>query len=105
MISYDFTVPPRSIEVNVSQSLHRGRALIVSMQITEVGSKGSAHVYDGANEYGVRKASLRAIQNYCFSPYIRGGIECLTGIYVTLNDENTYLRVEYYPARESSETS
>jgi hypothetical protein len=73
------------------------------MQITEEGSKGSAVIYDGANANGRRKATLRAVQNYCFSPFISMGIECETGIYVVVNDENTYLRIEYYPANEVAE--
>lgn len=105
MRCYDFRSPPRSVQVNTEKLLFRGPALIVSMQITEEGSKGSVLIYDGANANGVEKARLRAVQNYCFSPYIRGGIECLTGIYVVPNDENTYLRIEFYPAREEPEVS
>lgn len=97
MIVFDRKEPPRSIEVNTSQQLHIGPALIVSLQIAEEGSKGSAIVYDGGNANGTRKATLRAVQNYCFSPYISGGIMCSTGIYVAVNDENTYLRIEYIP--------
>lgn len=97
---YDRRLPPASIEINADQVITKGPALIVSVQITEAGSKGSAFIYDGANANGTRKVSLRAVQNYCFSPFISGGIECLTGIYATVNDENTYLRIEWYPANE-----
>jgi len=100
MIVYDRKLPPRSIEVNSSNVYHRGAALIVSMQITEYGSKGDAIVYDGVNENGTRKACLREVQNKSFSPVICGGIECMTGIYIKVNDDNTYLRVEYYPGNE-----
>lgn len=100
---YDLKVPPASIEISANRLIHLGPALIVSLQITESGSKGTAVIYDGGNTNGVRKATLKAIANYCFSPFIGGGIECLTGIYATVNDENTSLRIEYYPAREEQD--
>ena len=100
MILYDRRKPPRSVEVSVSQRIHRGPALIVSLSVSGDGAAALGVVYDGGNTSGVRKATLQCESDASFSPNIRGGIECLTGIHVTVDASTTYVRVEYYPGAE-----
>ena len=103
MVCYDMTKPPRSVEVSASAVVYKGRALIVSLSVSGDGAAGLGVVYDGVESIGTRKATLQCGSDGSFSPVIRGGIECLTGIYLSVDASTTYLRVEFYPAREEGE--
>lgn len=97
---YDLKVPPRTDLVTTAQVLTKGPALIVGVAISGTGSTPYAIVYDGANANGRMVLHLDCAQNTGWSPVIRGGIECLTGIYVAPDATTTYVTIQWYPADE-----
>ncbi len=97
---YDRRVPPASIEIAASRVIVKGPVLIVGLSVSGDGAAGLGVIYDGANDQGTRKATLQCGSDGSFSPFISGGIECLTGIYATVDATTTFLRIEYYPANE-----
>ena len=97
---YDRSVPPRSVLLTSSQKVTVGPALIVDAMISGSDSTIAARVYDGANALGTEKLHFDEIKRYSFGISSLGGIECLTGIYVAIDGDSTYLMLSYYPANE-----
>lgn len=97
---YDRSAPPRSVLLTATQLVHTGPALIVGAAISGTASNPDAQVYDGKNDQGTMKLHLDCLQYTGWSPVIRDGIECLTGIHVVVDAATTYVLLMYYPANE-----
>jgi len=94
---YDFSAPPRSVELASDQVVHRGPCLLVGVVVSGVGAAAKVQLHDGIDTNGERRLTVQAPDTYSFSPELKGGIEFRSGMYANLNAVTDLTTVLYYP--------
>lgn len=89
--------PAHSEMVHVSGIVHKGPCIITGFTVTEFGSKGWAKLYDGENNLSKLKCTIAALDDTTASWPITNPVDFDNGIYIEVNDSNTWAIICYIP--------
>jgi hypothetical protein len=100
MITFNRSAPPRTIEVNASQLIARGKVLIVEVSITGGAGAGIGVLYDGENVNGLVLKRILSPVGVTIGLVFPDGVLFERGLFVTVNAVTDFLSISYYPGAE-----
>lgn len=98
---FDFSEPPRTIEIVATQKIAVGKVLVVFASITALAANVTAVLFDGADASGVVKQRLSVVPNMTVGGDFKYGELFDHGLFVVLAGAGVSLTISYYIASEN----
>ena len=82
---------------NATRIVHKGACLVCSVTVSAHTDAGSVLIYDGFNVTGELKARIEVLASTTFRWCLALPTDFDKGIYVTVDDEHTFVTVQWIP--------
>ena len=100
---YNFSEPPRTVEITASQIVAVGKVLVVAESITALAANCTAIFYSGVDAAGDVVNRLSVVPNMTIGGTFHHGILFEHGLFAALAGANVAVTISYYTISEDRE--